>query len=100
MTKPASEEATAAPANKASSSSKPANPAADLSNRRSASDLKKVGDRVVKLLGVNENGLRIEQINKILGTTTGGLIRPMKRLLASGRVKKQFEGRSTVYFKG
>jgi hypothetical protein len=66
--------------------------------RRSGADLAKTGERVVKLLGAHKKGLRIEQINKQLGTTTKLLMRPMLKLLEEGTIKKTGEKRATTYF--
>ena len=45
-------------------------------------------------------GLRIEQINKELGTTTKDLALPIRKLVADGAVKTKGEKRSTTYFSG
>jgi hypothetical protein len=45
-------------------------------------------------------GLRIEQINKQLGTTTQHLALPIRKLIASGEIKVKGEKRSTMYFAG
>src|SRR5688572_3959188 len=43
-------------------------------------------------------GLRIEQINKQLGTTTKDLALPIRKLIADGAVKTKGKKRSTTYF--
>jgi hypothetical protein len=45
-------------------------------------------------------GLRIEQINKQLGTTTKDLALPIRKLIADGSIKTKGEKRSTTYFAG
>ena len=45
-------------------------------------------------------GLRIEQINKQLGTTTKDLALPIRKLIAEGALKAKGEKRSTTYFAG
>ena len=45
-------------------------------------------------------GLRIEQINKQLGTTTKDLALPIRKLIADGVIKTKGEKRSTQYFSG
>ncbi len=45
-------------------------------------------------------GLRIEQINKELGTTTKDLALPIRKLIADGQVKVKGQKRSTMYFPG
>ena len=45
-------------------------------------------------------GLRIEQINKQLGTTTKDLALPIRKLIAEGAIKAKGQKRSTTYFAG
>ena len=45
-------------------------------------------------------GLRIEQINKQLSTTTKDLALPIRKLIAEGAIKTKGEKRSTTYFAG
>ena len=45
-------------------------------------------------------GLRIEQINKELGTTTKDLALPIRKLIADGALKTKGAKRSTTYFAG
>src|SRR5690349_12160277 len=45
-------------------------------------------------------GLRIEQINKELGTTTRDLSLPLRKLIGDGQVRTEGEKRSTQYFPG
>lgn len=45
-------------------------------------------------------GLRVEQINKQLGTTTKALQLPIRKLLASGALKSKGNRRATAYFPG
>ena len=45
-------------------------------------------------------GLRIEQINKELGTTTKDLALPIRKLIAEGRITAKGQKRSTTYFPG
>jgi 3-oxoacyl-ACP reductase-like protein len=68
--------------------------------RRSGAQLVADAQKVVKLLAANKKGLRIEQINKQLGTATKQLARPILKLLAEGKIKKTGEKRATVYFPG
>jgi hypothetical protein len=77
---------------------KPAKPGKRI--RRSENQLVADGDRVVKLLQANKKGLRIEQINKSLGTATKELARPILKLLEDGKIKKSGEKRATMYFPG
>jgi len=45
-------------------------------------------------------GLRIEQINRELGTATRDLALPLRKLIADGEVRTEGEKRSTQYFPG
>lgn len=75
-----------------------AKPMPDKRIRRSADDLSQAGDEVIKLLSANKNGLRVEEINKALGTSTKELMRPIQKLLNEGKIKKQGERRATTYY--
>ena len=44
--------------------------------------------------------MRIEQINKQLGTTTKDLALPIRKLVSEGALKTKGEKRSTAYFAG
>jgi len=77
---------------------KSAAPKAGKRERRSESTIMEVGGRVIKLLQGNKKGLRIEQINKALGTTTRQLARPIQKLLSTKKLRKSGERRATTYF--
>ena len=81
---------------------KPAKPAKaakdDKRNRRSANELDKAGTEVIKLLTSAKRGMRIEEINKQLGTSTRELMRPIQKLLSQGKIKKSGERRATSYY--
>ena len=49
---------------------------------------------------VKHPGMRIEQINKQLGTTTKDLALPIRKLMSEGALKTKGEKRSTMYFAG
>ncbi len=66
--------------------------------RRSSTQLEKAGAAVIKLLGANRKGLRVEHINKALGTNTRELMRPIQKLLGEGKIRKSGERRATTYF--
>jgi hypothetical protein len=66
--------------------------------RRSGEQLLADAQRVAKLLAANRRGLRIEQINKQLGTATKQLARPILKLLSDRKIKKTGEKRATLYF--
>jgi len=65
--------------------------------RRSGAQLASDAQKIVKLLAANKKGLRIEQINKQLGTATKALARPILKLLEDGKIKKTGEKRGTIY---
>lgn len=67
--------------------------------KRTAEDLDALCDKFAGFVAANP-GLRIEQINKQLGTKTKNLALPIRKLLASGRVKTKGQKRSTTYFPG
>ena len=49
---------------------------------------------------VKHPGMRIEQINKQMGTTTKDLALPIRKLIADGSLKAKGKKRSTTYFPG
>lgn len=67
--------------------------------KRTSEDLDALCDKFAGFVAANP-GLRIEQINKQLGTKTKNLALPIRKLLASGRVKSKGQKRSTTYFPG
>lgn len=64
--------------------------------KRSSDELDKLSDTFVEFVKENP-GLRIEQINKQLGTTTKDLALPIRKLLAEGAIKAKGQKRSTTY---
>ena len=67
--------------------------------KRTGEELDKLSDEF--LVFVNKNpGLRIEQINKQLGTTTKDLALPIRKMIADGTLKVKGKKRSTAYFPG
>lgn len=67
--------------------------------KRSSADLEALSERFASFVGSNP-GLRIEQINKQLGTTTKDLALPIRKLISEGRIKAKGQKRSTTYFPG
>ena len=67
--------------------------------KRTSADLDKLADQFVAFVTKNP-GLRIEQINKQLDTTTKDLALPIRKLIADGEVKTKGAKRSTQYFPG
>jgi hypothetical protein len=65
--------------------------------KRSAQDLEHLSSQFVSFV-TKHPGLRIEQINKELGTTTKDLALPIRKLVADGVVKTKGKKRSTAYF--
>src|SRR4051794_31953944 len=74
--------------------------------RRGGRGAKRTSDELDKLADsfhsfVNKHpGLRIEQINKQLGTTTKDLALPIRKLITEGALKTKGSKRSTTYFAG
>ena len=67
--------------------------------KRSPADLEELSKRFAAFVKSNP-GLRIEQINKELGTTTRDLALPIRKLIAEGIVGTKGQKRSTTYFAG
>jgi hypothetical protein len=67
--------------------------------KRTAVELDQLADSFLEYVNKNP-GLRIEQINKELGTTTKDLQLPIRKLLADGAIKAKGKKRSTAYFPG
>ncbi|MBA3392751.1 MAG: hypothetical protein H0T89_08910 [Deltaproteobacteria bacterium] len=67
--------------------------------KRTAAELDQLADGFVEFVKANP-GLRIEQINKQLGTSTKDLALPIRKLLADGVIKAKGKKRSTAYFAG
>jgi len=65
--------------------------------KRTGDELEKMADAFHTFV-TKHPGLRIEQINKQLGTTTKDLALPIRKLIAEGALKTKGEKRSTAYF--
>lgn len=70
---------------------------ASRSGKRAADELDRLRDQFVAFVSSNP-GLRIEQINQQLGTTTKDLALPIRKLIADGTVNTKGKKRSTAYF--
>ena len=68
-------------------------------DKRSPKELEVLGDKFHSFVKKNP-GLRIEQINASLGTSTRELALPIRKLIAAGRVKSKGEKRATTYLPG
>src|SRR4051794_36571312 len=67
--------------------------------KRTSADLDALSEKFASFVKANP-GLRIEQINKQLGTTTKDLALPIRKLISEGRIKAKGQKRSTTYFPG
>jgi hypothetical protein len=67
--------------------------------KRTAGELDKLGEAFHTYVSKHP-GLRIEQINKQLGTTTHDLALPIRKMIADGSLKTKGKKRSTTYFAG
>jgi hypothetical protein len=67
--------------------------------KRPQSEIEKTKDRVNDFIHKHP-GLRIEQINRELGTSTRDLSLPLRKLISEGAVRTEGEKRSTQYFPG
>lgn len=65
--------------------------------KRGADELEQLSARFVQFVH-DHPGLRIEQINKQLGTTTAALALPIRKLIADGKITVKGQKRSTAYF--
>lgn len=67
--------------------------------KRTAADLDALSQRFAAYVKSNP-GLRIEQINKELGTSTKDLALPIRKLISEGQISAKGKKRSTTYFPG
>ena len=67
-------------------------------NRRSSNELVRLGSDILNLLTTSQSKMRVEEINRRLGTATRQIMRPVQKLIDSGQVKKEGERRATVYY--
>ena len=67
--------------------------------KRSSADLEALSTRFAQFVA-SSPGLRIEQINKQLGTTTKDLALPIRKLISEGQISAKGQKRSTTYFPG
>jgi len=67
--------------------------------KRTAADLEALSQRFASFVKSNP-GLRIEQINKELGTSTKDLALPIRKLISEGQISAKGKKRSTTYFAG
>ena len=67
--------------------------------KRTADELDQLAEAFVSFVRTNP-GLRIEQINKQLGSSTKDLALPIRKLIADGTVNTKGKKRSTTYFPG
>jgi hypothetical protein len=67
--------------------------------KRTPADLAALSDRVASFVKTSP-GLRIEQINKQLDTTTKDLALPIRKLISDGVITAKGKKRSTTYFPG
>jgi hypothetical protein len=67
--------------------------------KRTAADLESLSAKFASFVKTHP-GLRIEQINKELGTTTKDLALPIRKLIAERMISAKGQKRSTTYFPG
>ncbi|HEY0483943.1 MAG TPA: hypothetical protein VGD37_40765 [Kofleriaceae bacterium] len=67
--------------------------------KRTPADLEELSQKFAAFVK-SHPGLRIEQINKELGTTTKDLALPIRKLIADGMISVKGKKRSTTYFVG
>jgi len=69
------------------------------SAKRTAEDLEALSTKFASFVK-SHPGLRIEQINKELGTVTKDLALPIRKLISEGQISAKGKKRSTAYFPG
>ncbi len=67
--------------------------------KRSSDELDRMAEEFHSFVAKHP-GMRIEQINKELGTTTKDLALPIRKLVSEGALKTKGAKRSTTYFAG
>jgi len=67
--------------------------------KRTPADLEALSEKFASFVKASP-GLRIEQINKELGTTTKDLALPIRKLIADGMIVAKGQKRSTTYSAG
>jgi hypothetical protein len=67
--------------------------------KRPSSEINGTMDEIANFIA-RHPGLRIEQINDELGTSTKDLALPLRKLVRAGRVRVEGEKRATRYFAG
>jgi hypothetical protein len=67
--------------------------------KRTSADLEALSEQFASFVKANP-GLRIEQINKQLGTTTKDLALPIRKLISEGVISAKGQKRSTTYSAG
>jgi hypothetical protein len=67
--------------------------------KRTPADLEALSEKFASFVKASP-GLRIEQINKELGTSTKDLALPIRKLIADGMIIAKGQKRSTTYFAG
>ena len=67
--------------------------------KRTPEDLEAMSTKFASFVKTHP-GLRIEQINKELGTTTKDLALPIRKLITEGMISAKGKKRSTAYFPG
>ena len=79
--------------------SRPGRPPGGRGAKRTQEDLEAMSTQLASFVKANP-GMRVEQINKELGTTTKDLALPIRKLLADSVITSKGQKRSTTYFPG
>lgn len=77
----------------------PGRPRGQRGVKRTAADIEALAAQMVTFVKAHP-GMRIEQINRELGTTTKDLALPIRKLIAEGTLATKGQKRSTTYFPG
>jgi hypothetical protein len=81
----------------AASSGRVGRPRGGRGAKRTAADLEALSEQFAAFVKASP-GLRIEQINKQLGTSTKDLALPIRKLISDGVITAKGQKRSTTYF--
>jgi hypothetical protein len=90
---------TSSPAIVARSNGRVGRPSGGRGAKRTTADLDMLSGKFASFVKANP-GLRIEQINRELGTTTKDLALPIRKLIADRMISAKGQKRSTMYFLG
>jgi hypothetical protein len=87
----------AAPRRAATEKRSPGRPPGRRAAKRTAAELDALAERFLACIQTHP-GLRIEQIQRVLGTSTRDLALPVRKLVTSGAIRAEGHKRATTYY--